>query len=208
MNKKFNPMLIASCVFIFILNSSTGFTTELLVKCFTPSDHISWDSFKNQLIDPNNFGPEGIELHFSFIIENVSEISAATLLDADIFIAGFSSHSDRTISYFEAQLLKEFVTRGGSLIVVSDTGFPSLNSANIIGSHFGSIYSVSGEAKASIQVVNRNIAPVITNGPFGEVNTLSWNANRVGKIVSEGNSKLIDNYGMLSVIRCPKTNLS
>ena len=200
MNKRYKSIQMAVCFLVFFLSSTPIFATELAITHFASSGHPGWTSFRNQLLNPDNFGPKGTERDFSFNIEDVSEISAVNLANTDIFIAGFSAQNDMTISYLEAQLLKEFVARGGSLIIVSDTGFPSLNSTNIIGSHFGSLFSVSGKTEASINVVNRNIAPEITNGPFGDVNTLSWRANITGRIVLEGDSTLIDDYGMLSVV--------
>lgn len=200
MSKICNPILTAVCFLIFLLNSPLLFGTELTITHFSSSGHPGWGAFKHQLLDPGNFGPQGAEQGFSFNIEDVTEISAADFTNTDIFIAGFSADGDMTIGYLEAQLLKEFVTQGGSLIVVSDTGFSSLNSTNIIGSHFGSLLSVSGKSEASINVVNRKVAPGITNGPFGDVNTLSWSTNNTGKIISAGDSTLIDDYGMLSVI--------
>lgn len=200
MQKKYICILSAVFVCFLFLLTHPASAAQMTIKHFNTYNNGWWSPLKNELLDPNNFGTGGIEQDFSFSIEDVSAITAEDLADTDIFVAGFPNEGTSTISSSEAQLLKDFVTGGGSLIVTSDGHRFSLESTNIIGSFFNSVSFEQGSAGTSINITNRTIAPGITNGPFGDVNTLSWSANGAGRIIAEGDSTIIDDHGMLSVI--------
>ncbi|MCG8643882.1 MAG: PEP-CTERM sorting domain-containing protein [Desulfobacterales bacterium] len=202
MNKRFNFILLTITFFVLFIQIQSVSAVPITIKSFNTDSFNRTDVLKSRLLDPSNFGPGGIVQDISFYFENVSAITPENLAGADIFVASFPHEGTTTISHSEAQLLKNYVTSGGSLIVTSDGHPLSFESTNIIGSFFNSVSfdAGGGGPKVEINDIDESIAPMITNGPFGTVGTLSWSANSVGKIVAEGGSKLIDDFGMLSVI--------
>ena len=181
----------------------------LTVKHFNyNSNQYSYsNTIRDQITDPNNFGPNGIVKDVSFNFENVPGITAENLAGADIFIAAFpyiANGITQTITTAQAQMLKDFVTQGGSLIVNSDI-FPDSGS-NVIGSLFGPLIFSGGETVGSITINDSGKAPGITNGPFGDVRSLSWHSNYTTSISNGGDSTIIDDYGLVSYINPTSTS--
>ena len=197
--------------FIFLIQIQTVSAVPITVKHynFNSNQYHYSNAIRDELIDPNNFGSNGIVQDILFSFENVLGITAENLAGADIFVAAFPympNGSTRITTISEAQLLKDYVTQGGSLIVTSDGGGYPNNSTNVIGSLFGSLL-IKTSAKSPINIVNQNFAPEITKGPFGEVlNPLSWTANSVPKIFYGGDSTILDDTGIISVIKPTATS--
>lgn len=201
MRKKFKFVMLTISFFIFLIQIQSVSALPVTVKHYNTALPIQGTELRNRLLDPNNFGPSGIVQDIIFDFENVSAITPENLAGADIFVAAFPNESREIIGSSEAQLLKNYVEQGGSLIVTSD-GNPntSLISTNAVGSLFGFVGFSAYDASGLSTITNRTIAPEITNGPFGEINTLSWGSNLTSRIFSNGNSTLLDSLGMVSVI--------
>ncbi len=211
MRKRVNFIILTISFFVLLIQIQPVSAVPITVKHFNFNEvhrHTHTDQFRDQLLNPNNFGPNGIVKDISFDFEDVSGITTESLAGADIFIADFPYYPDggtNFITFSQAQLLKNFVTQGGSLIVTADVGgYAHLNS-NIIGSLFGNV-TFSGTGKSPTRILNSNIAPGITNGPFGTINDLSWGGNATTRISSEGDSTILDSSGMVSVINPTSTS--
>ncbi len=152
---------------------------------------------RSKLLDPTYFGPTGIVNDVQFTINNVADITAENLADADIFVAMFP-YGGANITTSQAQALKDFVDRGGSLIVSVDGS--TVASGNTLGSLFGSVGFGGGSTGGSTTINNTTIAPELTNGSFGTVSTLGWSSNATTQIITPGTSTKIDTFGMVSVI--------
>ncbi len=203
MRKRVNFIILAISFFVLLIQIQPVSAVPLTVKHFenTYSSHFSKGTeLKGRLLDPGNFGAAGRVRDVSFSFEYVDAITQESLAGSDIFVASFPYETKKIITLSEAQLLKNYVAQGGSLIVTSDGSGASLSSINTIGSLFGPILFSSGMAEGSLSILDETIVPEITNGPFGNVSSLSWTSNATGRIISKGDSTLIDNIGMVSVI--------
>lgn len=187
----------------FILSMATIFAINPLeATTYTIKAYSSWGfqgtTYGNALLNTANFGPSGVVKDVQFTIQDVSSITAQMLSDTDIFVAMFPYGTPWGVTSTEAQLLKNFVDGGGSLIVSSDA---STNYASTIGAYWG-VGLVNGWASTggSSSIINHTVAPGFTDGPFGVASSLSWWSNATSQVSTPGSSTLIDSFGMVSVI--------
>ncbi|MCG8639129.1 MAG: PEP-CTERM sorting domain-containing protein [Desulfobacterales bacterium] len=212
MSKKNNLILLMISFFVFLIQIQSVSALPYTVKFYNPSTTPSIQSNAvSEIRNKNNFGPAGIVRDISFNVDYVSGITGETLAGADIFVTVFSVQSLRNyvVTHVEAEKLKNFVMQGGSLIVTSDFGTVPRSAANVIGDHFGNVTIDSHrQNEPSItNITNRNIAPEITNGPFGNVNdTLTWGSDKAMGVYSEGDSTILDSRGIVSVINPTPTS--
>ena len=208
MKKKHRSVLLAVSFCFLFLNSLPAVASPIVIKHFNSYNTTQGSILNDRLTNPNNFGPNGTVRDVSFMIEDISEITSDSISGADIFIAAFPYEGTQSINDSEARLLENFVANGGNLLVSSDANPISTSSANAIGSFFGSVNFGGGTDKSSINVSDKakEDFPGITNGPFGKAHSFSWERNATARIESEGNSTIIDNFGMVSVIPSTATS--
>lgn len=208
MRKKSDIILltISFCVVFIQIHSASA--TQLTMKHFykdVPSARIT--EFTNNINDPNNYGPGGIVNDISFNLEELFEISAANLTDADVLVTSFGYYTgNNAIGLSHAQMIRDYVHQGGSLIVTSDGSRNAKNYANMIADLFGTSFSSGTNSGGSTTVLNRIIAPEITNGPFGEFGDYAWGGNATGYVSASSTSNLLDSYGLVSVITPTSTS--
>lgn len=203
MHKKGTCFLFILCLYVLFVLIQPASATQFTVKHFNPVDHSYGAGLNNLLTDPNNFGPAGVVKDVSFSVENISDITTGNLTGTDILLTAFPNLTDSTtnIGSGEVQTIKDYVNKGGNLIVTSDGSPDSKIFANKIGALLGPVvFSSPSTGGSPATIINRSIAPEITNGPFGDVNILYWERNATGLILDEGNSTLLDSFGMSSVI--------
>ena len=199
MRKRVNFIILTISFFVLLIQIQPVSAIPITVKSFNTQNFNRANELRDRLLDPGNFGPSGIVQDIIFDFENVSAITPEHLAGADIFVAGFPYEGTTTISSSEAQLLRDYVTQGGSLIVTSDEHPSSRNSANAIGAPFGIGFS-EGPLRGELNIIDRDAAPEITDGPFGEIKNLQWTSNGTSKMLYGGVSTMIDDVGMISVL--------
>ncbi len=203
-NKKL--ILFGICLAIMLSSVQPVFSAPFTIKSFGPFGSGSL----TKLLDPDYFGPEGIVKDIEFSSEAVSSITQENLSDADIFV--YRRPNSNTIpvtTLDEAQIIKNYVDDGGSLIISIDASVNALDSGNLIGSFFGPVSfpeSMYSSVAGTASIINNDIAPEITNGPFGDIETLTWYRNATAQIINEGNSTIIDSFGFISVIQPTSTS--
>ncbi len=160
-----------------------------------------YSGYRNDLFDPTKFGPGGTvsDVEFSSITR-VSAITASELAGADIFVATFPYSPTINFSSSEAQVIKDFVDAGGSLIVVADGSNASLVRANTLGALFGGLTFAYGGPSGTISITDHTSAPLLTDGSFGTVSSVGWHNNAVAKISAAGDATMLDSIPALGVI--------
>lgn len=193
--------------FILFMIAIQIHAVDYKIKAYNPNGDGNWGfasgnygaNFRSFLLNPSNFGSGGVvsDVRFSSITD-VSSITTSSLSDADIFILMFPYGSGWNINSTQAQTLKNFVEQGGSLIVTGDADntYPA-----VVGSLFGGVSFYNGWASTGGSVSMQNSVAGVTTGPFGTVSSLSWGGNATTQITSAGNSTILDNWGMVSVIK-------
>ncbi len=158
------------------------------------------ETYRSQLLSSSNFGPSGIVNDVTFSsVDRVTSITEEMLNNTDIFVLSFVWGSGWSMTSNEALLVKNFVEqKGGSLILGSDC---NNNYASLLAQYYGvEFYNGWASTGTTFSMTNRTVAPEITDGPFGVVNSVSWSSNATSQIINAGSSTVIDSFGMISVL--------
>lgn len=164
------------------------------------------ETYRTQLLSSSNFGTSGVVNDVTFTsVERVTSITAEMLNNTDIFVLSFVWGSGWSMTSSEALLVKNFVEqRGGSLILGSDC---NNTYANLLAQYYNvEFYNGWASTGSTFSMTNRSVAPEITNGPFGTVNSISWSSNATSRIINAGSSTIIDSFGMISVLAPTSTS--
>ncbi len=207
-------LCIMTCLCGLLINPMVTFGASYTIKTHylgqTRYDFASASEtapLRTELLSSSNFGAGGTveDIEFTSVI-GTGDFSESSLADADIFVAIFAEGSSRSITATEAQTLKNFVDSGKSLFVIADYDSRSLNSANLLGTLFGGVTFSSYNTAGSTSITDHSSLSLISDGPFGSVNTISWTANAVPNITNSGDSTIIDSNAIFSIIAPTETS--
>lgn len=142
----------------FVIGSFDGTRSG---RPFTGSDY---SNLMGRLTNPANFGLGGIVGETVTAAAPVSTVTAASLVGVDLF---FLTEVDSGLSAPEISALADFVTGGGCLVLVTDSGASTGDAVSQMLSHFdgGSVSGFGGTTGATAgTIVGSSTA---TAGPFG-----------------------------------------
>lgn len=136
------------------------------------------------LLDPNNFGTEGVVpcpvtfLPFVQTVEAGSLVDSSGNLNVDLFFTGVTG---QTLSPVEAAELAAFVNAGGILFLGGDSGVNEGQSYNPLFAALGTtdVFSQTIVPIPAIVQTTFPLASLVTDGPFGIVGPLSHETFRV-----------------------------
>jgi hypothetical protein len=157
----------------------------------TASSALGYTRLRSSLLDPANFGPDGLVQHTVEIAPGTQTITDAYLADKTVFITSIFTG---VVSAQEGDALRRFVLRGGCVLVDTDTGAAENTAARSmlqqlsINAGVGPSFACSNSATGG---TIPSVSTTVTDGPFGLVVGGSFATSQMAAVIPDGRDRLV-----------------